>query len=111
MKFLLVEKLSEVTSGDSRTQKSLNRSTKKTVRDIARELDGKDGVDCKYVIDAKSMAVHHINDIKDDNGLKDNSFDNLWFICSDDSRDNEVVHKVLHYLRKSVPVRIHIYAV
>lgn len=88
------------TSGVSPTQKYHNRVAKKTVRQIAKELNNTQGIDCSFVVDAKSMTVHHIDDTKGEDGLKNNSFDNLWFICSDDSRDSEVIHKLLHYIER-----------
>lgn len=92
--------INEGTSGESSKQKTINRQIKRNVKDIARQLDAIGGVDCKFIVDSKSMTVHHINDVKTD-GLKDNSFENLWFICSDDSRNSEVIHKLLHYMDRN----------
>ena len=89
------------TSGVSPTQKYHNRLSKRTIRSIAKQLNAEQGIDCSFVVDAKSMTVHHIDDTKGEDGLKNNSFDNLWFICSDDSRDSEVVHKLLHYIERN----------
>ena len=89
------------TSGVSPTQKYHNRMAKRTIRSIAKRLNDEQGIDCSFVIDAKSMTVHHIDDTKGEEGLKNNSFDNLWFICSDDSRDSEVIHKLLHYIERN----------
>lgn len=53
------------------------------------------------IVDTKEMSIHHIDDTKFENGLKNNSYNNLWFIKSDDWKDRELVHKIIHFMDRT----------
>ena len=88
---VLQEGKSEVTS----KQNYQNQKAKRNIIKIAKDNQ------FDFALDTKELSVHHLDDTKDDNGLKNNSYSNLVFIRSKDFRDREVVHKLLHYMDRN----------
>ena len=87
----------KVNEEDTPKQKAVNRSSKRDIAKLARDK-GFDGL-----IDVKDLSIHHIDsDSRDINGLKDNSYKNLWFIKGGKSwKDRELVHKIIHFMDRN----------
>ena len=87
----------KVNEEDTPKQKTLNRKSKRDIKKLAIDK-GFDGL-----IDVKDLSIHHIDsDSRDINGLKDNSYKNLWFIKGGKNwKDRELVHKVIHFMDRN----------
>lgn len=86
--------MNEGSSGVPNKQKYQNKKLKKNIVKIAKEC-GFNGI-----IDTKELSMHHLSDVYE-NGLKDNSYKNIWFIKSKDWKDRELLHKLLHYMDRN----------
>lgn len=76
-------------------QASMNRSSRASIKNLCKAMGISD------IVDANSLSVHHIDDSKNELGLKNNDLDNLWFIKAKDPKDRETVHKVLHFMLRN----------
>ena len=76
-------------------QRRLNKLSKAEILSKALEKGITD------IVDTDKLSVHHIDDTKGENGLKNNDLKNLWFIKSTSFKDNDVVHKLIHYMGRN----------
>lgn len=86
--------INEGSSGVLNKQKYQNKKLKKNIVKIAKDNN------FEGIIDTKELSVHHLSDTYE-NGLKDNSYKNIWFIKSKDWKDRELLHKLLHYMDRN----------
>lgn len=87
----------KVNEEDTPKQKAVNRRSKRDIAKLARDK-GFEGL-----IDARDLSIHHIDsDSRDINGLKDNSYKNLWFIKGGKNwKDRELIHKIIHFMDRN----------
>lgn len=88
------DNVNEGSSGVPNKQKYQNKKLKNNIVKIAKDNN------FEGIIDTKELSVHHLSDAYE-NGLKDNSYKNIWFIKSKDWKDRELLHKLLHYMDRN----------
>lgn len=80
---------------DTSKQATGNKRSKRDIVGLAKQ-NGFEGI-----VNAKELTVHHIDDSENEDGLEDNSYKNLWFIKSENWKDRELLHKVLHFMDRN----------
>ena len=95
MKFIIKKDIVE--GNEHSKQYKMNKNSKIDFLQMLRDRGIND------VIDISNLSVHHIDDTKGEDRLKNNDISNLWFIGSSpnmDYRDREVVHKIIHFMMR-----------